>query len=248
MVIGPAAERRGALLRDAGVPVSEIAARTLLGPGAGAARPGRGRDPHPRSSVRARLGGRRSNRARRGRRGRVRRHGPVRRHDRAVRPRDRLRGARHRASSRAGSRCPSRSPPTSASRSRSARLRPTASPACRTAGSAPTATRCPATTASPSGSTTSPRHTIAYVARELPGLIPEPVEARSCFVTELPWGADGMAVWEPTARGSSPAATCSSTPRGSAARSPATRPRSPPAVSRARRTNCRWVGLRGCIS
>ena len=38
--------------------------------------------------------------------------------------------------------------------------------------------------------------TIAYVARELPGLIPEPVEARNCFVTELPWGADGMAVWE----------------------------------------------------
>ncbi len=38
--------------------------------------------------------------------------------------------------------------------------------------------------------------TIAYVARELPGLIPEPVEARNCFVTELPWGPDGMAVWE----------------------------------------------------
>jgi glycine/D-amino acid oxidase-like deaminating enzyme len=38
--------------------------------------------------------------------------------------------------------------------------------------------------------------TIAYVARELPGLVPEPVEARNCFVTELPWGADGMAVWE----------------------------------------------------
>ena len=38
--------------------------------------------------------------------------------------------------------------------------------------------------------------TIAYVARELPGLVPEPVEARNCFVTELPWGPDGMAVWE----------------------------------------------------
>ncbi len=41
-----------------------------------------------------------------------------------------------------------------------------------------------------------PADTIAYVTRELPGLIPEPVEARSCFVTELPWGADGMAAWE----------------------------------------------------
>jgi sarcosine oxidase len=38
--------------------------------------------------------------------------------------------------------------------------------------------------------------TIAYVARELPALVPEPVEARNCFVTELPWGPDGMAVWE----------------------------------------------------
>jgi sarcosine oxidase len=38
--------------------------------------------------------------------------------------------------------------------------------------------------------------TVAYVARELPGLVPEPVEARNCFVTELPWGPDGMAVWE----------------------------------------------------
>jgi sarcosine oxidase len=38
--------------------------------------------------------------------------------------------------------------------------------------------------------------TIAYVAAELPGLVPEPVEARNCFVTELPWGPDGMAVWE----------------------------------------------------
>jgi sarcosine oxidase len=38
--------------------------------------------------------------------------------------------------------------------------------------------------------------TIAYVSDHLPGLVPEPVEARSCFVTELPWGQDGMAVWE----------------------------------------------------
>jgi sarcosine oxidase len=38
--------------------------------------------------------------------------------------------------------------------------------------------------------------TVDYVARELPGLVPEPLEARNCFVTELPWGPDGMAVWE----------------------------------------------------
>jgi sarcosine oxidase len=41
-----------------------------------------------------------------------------------------------------------------------------------------------------------PADTIAYVARELPGLVPEPVEARNCFVTALPWGPDGMAAWE----------------------------------------------------
>jgi sarcosine oxidase len=38
--------------------------------------------------------------------------------------------------------------------------------------------------------------TIAYVSDHLPGLVPEPVEARNCFVTELPWGPDGMAAWE----------------------------------------------------
>jgi sarcosine oxidase len=38
--------------------------------------------------------------------------------------------------------------------------------------------------------------TIAYVAEHLPGLVPEPVEARNCWGVELPWGPDGMAVWE----------------------------------------------------
>ena len=37
--------------------------------------------------------------------------------------------------------------------------------------------------------------TRAYVARALPGLEPEPVGARACWVTELEWGADGVAVW-----------------------------------------------------
>ena len=38
--------------------------------------------------------------------------------------------------------------------------------------------------------------TRAYVARALPGLDPVPVAARACWVTELAWGADGVAVWE----------------------------------------------------
>lgn len=35
-----------------------------------------------------------------------------------------------------------------------------------------------------------------YVARALPRLDPEPVDHRHCWVTELPWGPDGVAVWE----------------------------------------------------
>jgi sarcosine oxidase len=35
-----------------------------------------------------------------------------------------------------------------------------------------------------------------YVGRALPGLDPEPVGYRHCWVTELPWGSDGLAVWE----------------------------------------------------
>ena len=38
--------------------------------------------------------------------------------------------------------------------------------------------------------------THAYVAERLPGLEPRPVEARTCWVTELPWGHDAIAVWE----------------------------------------------------
>ena len=36
----------------------------------------------------------------------------------------------------------------------------------------------------------------AYVARALPGLHPEPVDFVHCWVSELPWSADGLAVWE----------------------------------------------------
>jgi sarcosine oxidase len=37
----------------------------------------------------------------------------------------------------------------------------------------------------------------AYVAQALPGLCPESIAVRHCWVTELPWSADGLAVWEP---------------------------------------------------
>jgi sarcosine oxidase len=37
--------------------------------------------------------------------------------------------------------------------------------------------------------------TTRYVARALPGLVPEPVQARHCWITELPWGHDAFAVW-----------------------------------------------------
>ena len=36
----------------------------------------------------------------------------------------------------------------------------------------------------------------AYVGRALPGLDPLPVGVRNCWVTQLPWGPDGLAVWE----------------------------------------------------
>jgi sarcosine oxidase len=38
--------------------------------------------------------------------------------------------------------------------------------------------------------------TTAYVSRSLPGLDPEPLGARHCWVTELPWHPDGFAAWE----------------------------------------------------
>jgi sarcosine oxidase len=36
----------------------------------------------------------------------------------------------------------------------------------------------------------------AYVRRAFPGLDHDPVDVRHCWVTELPWGEDGLAVWE----------------------------------------------------
>jgi sarcosine oxidase len=36
----------------------------------------------------------------------------------------------------------------------------------------------------------------AYVRRVMPGLDPDPVEARMCVTTTLPWGDDTFAVWQ----------------------------------------------------
>ncbi len=38
--------------------------------------------------------------------------------------------------------------------------------------------------------------TAAYVGRALPGVHPEPIDVRHCWVTELPWSPDGFAAWE----------------------------------------------------
>jgi sarcosine oxidase len=50
--------------------------------------------------------------------------------------------------------------------------------------------------ADPRALAASAERTRAWVSDALPGLVPEAVEARHCWVTELPWGADGVAVWE----------------------------------------------------
>jgi len=48
----------------------------------------------------------------------------------------------------------------------------------------------------PSGLRALSERASAYVARALPRLAPEPVAYRHCWVTELPWSPDGVAVWE----------------------------------------------------
>ena len=48
----------------------------------------------------------------------------------------------------------------------------------------------------PGGLTTLSERASAYVARALPRLDPEPLEYRHCWVTELPWSPDGVAVWQ----------------------------------------------------
>ena len=48
----------------------------------------------------------------------------------------------------------------------------------------------------PAELTTETERIIAYVRERLPGLDPAPVDVRHCWVTELPWSHDGLAVWE----------------------------------------------------
>ncbi|MBW3606101.1 MAG: FAD-binding oxidoreductase [Actinobacteria bacterium] len=40
------------------------------------------------------------------------------------------------------------------------------------------------------------QETCAYVRQALPGLAPQPVGSRACWITRLPWGDDGLAVWQ----------------------------------------------------
>jgi sarcosine oxidase len=37
---------------------------------------------------------------------------------------------------------------------------------------------------------------VDYVRAALPGPDPDPVDVRHCWVAELPWGSDAIAVWE----------------------------------------------------
>lgn len=48
----------------------------------------------------------------------------------------------------------------------------------------------------PTGLAELAERTTAYVQRALPGLRPEPVDVRHCWVTSLPWNDDGVGVWE----------------------------------------------------
>jgi sarcosine oxidase len=47
----------------------------------------------------------------------------------------------------------------------------------------------------PDGLAAIARRTTRYVAEALPGLEPTPLQARHCWITELPWGHDAFAVW-----------------------------------------------------
>jgi sarcosine oxidase len=48
----------------------------------------------------------------------------------------------------------------------------------------------------PSGLAAAVARTDAYVARALPGVEPQATGARHCWVTEVPWSADGIGAWE----------------------------------------------------
>jgi sarcosine oxidase len=48
----------------------------------------------------------------------------------------------------------------------------------------------------PEGLAAIAQRTSRYVARALPGLVPEVAQVRHCWITELPWGHDAFAAWE----------------------------------------------------
>ena len=47
----------------------------------------------------------------------------------------------------------------------------------------------------PEGLAAVTERTARYAVRALPGVAPEPVQARHCWVTRLPWGEDAFALW-----------------------------------------------------
>ena len=194
MVIGPAAERRGGLLRDAGVPVSEIAAHPL-GPGPALLDPAAGviRTRAAVSALVSAVGDRlvRDEVVAVGSDGTVRSGGTIVQYDRVIvcAGRDTAVLAGRLAlpvtvTTHVRLTFPLRSAP------------PDRLPCLQDSRFGTYGDPLPGNDRFAVGLDDVAADTIAYVARELPGLIPEPVEARSCFVTELPWGADGMAVWE----------------------------------------------------
>jgi sarcosine oxidase len=48
----------------------------------------------------------------------------------------------------------------------------------------------------PSGLAAAAERTNAYVGRALPGVEPRPSSARHCWVTDVPWSSNGVAVWQ----------------------------------------------------
>jgi len=195
VLIGPAAERRAALLRDAGVPVRAVSAHPLLGPcggmvdeAAGVIRTraavhalvdGVGDRIVPEEVVAVTAGGE------------VRAGGVTARHERVVV-------------------CAGRDTPTLAGDvgtdlrtfphvrlTFALRDEPPARLPCLQDGRHGTyGDPLPGNARYAVGLGDDPGETIAYVAGAMPGLVPEPLEARHCWAVELPWGPDGMAVWE----------------------------------------------------
>ena len=230
VLLGPAVARRMPLLREAGVRVREIAerpaARALRRP---AMLDDDGGVIRTRAAIAALVAASATDRGRRGvsrssTDGTVRAGGGVARHDRVVV----CAGRGHRgARARRGLDLPVREASHVRLTFPVRGAAPERLPCLQDTRTAPTAIRYPGNDRYASGSATSPtrrsspvgRAHAPWVAATLPGLVPEPVEVRHCWVTELPWGPTAWRSGTPAARASSPAATCSSTRRGSGGRS-----------------------------